>query len=95
MVPTGNLATDFPGAYGLWLKKAGLGWRLVFNHEADSWGTQHDPAFDAAEIELTYSRSDARDRLLGVSLLPTGTDRGQLIIHWGPHEWAADYVVAP
>ena len=95
MVPTGNLAPDFPGAYGLWLKKAGLGWRLVFNHEADSWGTQHDPAFDAAEIELTYSRSDALDRLLGVSLLPTGTDRGQLLIHWGPHEWAADYVVAP
>jgi hypothetical protein len=44
-IPTGNLASGFPGAYGLWLKRAGRGWRLVFNHEADSWGTQHNSKF--------------------------------------------------
>jgi hypothetical protein len=61
-IPTGNLTPGFPGADGLWLKKARGGWRLVFNHEADSWGTQHDPAFDAAEIELAYSKGGAPTR---------------------------------
>ena len=46
-VPTGNLAPGFAGAYGVWLRRAGAEWRFVFNHEPDSWGTQHDPDFDA------------------------------------------------
>ena len=54
-VPTGNLSPGFAGSYGLWLKRGAGGWRLVFNHEADSWGTQHDPAFDAAEIDVAHS----------------------------------------
>ena len=60
-IPTGNLAPGFAGSYGLWLKPSGDGWRLVFNHEADSWGTQHDPTFDAAEIDVTYIPGRYRD----------------------------------
>ena len=93
-MPTGNLAQGFAGAYGLWLKKASDGWRLVFNDEADSWGTQHDPSFDAAEIDMVYARRDGSFRPLAVTLVPTGAERGRLVIHWGPHEWAADFVVA-
>ena len=92
-LPTDNLAPGYPGTYGLWLKRAGDGWRLVFNHEADSWGTQHDPAFDAAEVDLAYSDDGASSRPLGVALVPTGDDQGQLVIHWGPHEWTAGFAV--
>ena len=93
-IPTDNLAQGFAGAYGLWLKRTGRGWRLVFNHEADSWGTQHNPEFDAAEIELTYSQDGLSTRPLGVALVPTTARSGRLVIHWGPHEWTADFVVA-
>ena len=92
-VTTGNLAPGFAGAYGVWLRKAGAGWRFVFNHEPDSWGTQHDPDFDAAETAVEYSRAAGSFRPLGATLVPTGPDRGRLVVHWGPHEWAADFTV--
>ena len=93
-IPTGNLAPGFAGSYGLWLKRSGDEWRLVFNHEADSWGTQHDPAFDAAEIDVTYSRTGLGTRPLGAALVPATARNLQLVIHWGAHEWAADFTVA-
>ena len=92
-IPTGNLAPGFAGSYGLWLKRRGDGWRLVFNHEADSWGTQHDPAFDAAEIDLAYSHDGLATRPFGAALVPATASAGRLVIHWGPHEWAADYTI--
>ena len=92
-VPTGNLAPGFAGAYGVWLRRAGAGWRFVFNHEPDSWGTQHDPDFDAGETPVEYSRTAGSFRPLGATLVPTGDDRGRLVVHWGPHEWAADFDV--
>lgn len=92
-VPTGNLSPGFPGSYGLWLKRGAGGWRLVFNHEADSWGTQHDPAFDAAEIDVAHSEDGLATRPLGAALLPVTARAGRLVIHWGAHDWAADFTV--
>ena len=92
-VPTGNLSPGFPGSYGLWLKRGAGGWRLVFNHEADSWGTQHDPAFDAAEIDVAHSEDGLATRPLGAALLPVTARSGRLVIHWGAHDWAADFTV--
>ena len=92
-VPTDNLAPDYPGHYGIWLKRSGGGWRLVFNNEPDSWGTQYDPAFDAAEIRLTHSEKGPASRPLGAALIPKGADHGTLVIHWGAHEWSADFAI--
>ena len=92
-VPTGNVAPGFAGYYGVWLRKAGDGWRFVFNHEADSWGTQYDAAFDAAEVAVDYTRTAGSFRPLGATLVPAGPGRGRLVVHWGPHEWAADFAV--
>ena len=96
LVPTDNLAPNFPGAYGLWLKKSGMDWRLVFNHEPDSWGTQHDPAFDAAEIDLFHVRGGTlAEQPLAVYLVPRDQDHVGLVIQWGEHTWGADFSVAP
>jgi hypothetical protein len=93
-VRTENQAPKFPGMYGIWLKRVGGGWHLVFNNEPDAWGSQHDPKFDVAEIELTHSQGPGASRPFGVALEPTAADRGRLVILWGPHEWSADFVVA-
>ena len=93
-LPTGNLAPGFAGAYAIWLRRSGDGWRLVFNNEPDSWGTRHDPEFDAVEIAVDYARGDRSFRPLGGTLAPTGADRGRLLVHWGPHEWTADFTIA-
>ena len=92
-IPTDSLTPGFPGTYAVWLKWAERGWRLVFNHEADSWSTQHDPEFDAAEIELMYSPDGLSTRPLWVALVPTTARGGQLVIHWGAHEWRADFTI--
>ena len=93
-IPIENLAPGFPGSYGLWLKRVGDGWHLVFNHEPDSWGTQHDPAFDAEEIELEHSEDGLATRSLGATLIPVTAETGRLVIHWGAHEWAADFTIS-
>ena len=96
LVPTDNLATDFPGSYGLWLKATGGTWRLVFNHEADSWGTQHDPAFDAVEIDVEHTHGGPfTDRPLAVYLHSRGKGRVGLVIHWGQHTWSSDAELEP
>lgn len=93
LIPTGNQVVGFPGSYGLWLKRVGSEWRLVFNNEPDAWGSQHDPKHDAAEVPLTHSEGHAAGRPFAVALMPDAADRGRLLIIWGPHEWTADFVV--
>ena len=92
-IPTGNLAPGFAGFYGIWLKRVGDGWRLLFTDEPDSWGTQHDPEHDVAEVLARYTRAGNAFRPLGATLVATDADRGQLVVHWGVHEWAADFAV--
>ena len=94
-VPTGNLPEGFAGAYDIWLRRVSDGWRFVFNNEPDSWGTQYDADFDATEIDVEYARASRAFRPLGVTLVPTGAERGRLVVHWGPHEWASDFAVIP
>ena len=93
---TGNVGglRGSPGAYGVWLKRAADGWRLVFNDEPDAWGTQHDPVFDVAEVGLEYSQTDDSSRAMSASVVMTAADRGRFVLVWGPHEWTADFAVA-
>jgi hypothetical protein len=93
-IAVGNQVPNSPGSYGLWLKRAGRGWRLVFNHEPDAWGSQHDPRFDAADIPLQHSEGQAPSRPFAVGLEPLGAERGRLLIVWGPHQWSADFSAA-
>jgi hypothetical protein len=93
-IATHNLGPGFPGSYGLWLKRVGSGWRLVFNNEPDAWGSQYDAKFDAAEIDLAHSDGHDASRPFAMAITSTAPDRGRLIIIWGPHEWTADFVVA-
>jgi hypothetical protein len=89
----GNLAPGLPGGYGLWLKRAGKGWRLVISQEPDTWGSQYDKGSDVGEIDLAYAKGSEANRPFAAALIPTTNDRGRLVIMWGPHEWTADYIV--
>lgn len=91
VLAVGNQVPGFPGSYGLWLKRDGSTWRLVFNHQPDAWGSQHDPKFDVGEIGLTHSEGHAGTRPFAIGLLPSAADHGRLAIVWGPHEWTADF----
>lgn len=92
-IATSNQGPGLPGLYGIWLKRVAGGWRLVFNHEADVWGSQYDPKQDAAEIDLAHTENHAATRPFAVALVPTADDRGRLVVLWGAHEWTADFTI--
>ncbi len=94
-VAVGNQVPNTPGSYGLWLKRAGGGWRLVFNHEPDAWGSQHDPKFDAAEVQLQHSEGPRDVAPIRHWARAAGRRPGPAADHLGPHEWSADFNIAP
>ncbi len=92
LVATENAAPDYPGVYSLWLKRAGDGWRLVFNEEADIWGTMHNAEADKAEIALTAGTAAEPSDTFKV-LLVEAENGGVLKLVWGEQEWSAPFQV--
>lgn len=92
VIKTENAGKNYPGVYSLWLKKVGDGWHLVFNEEADVWGTMHNPSADVAEVPLTLSKADTEKERLEVDL-QKNQDGGVIRVAWGAQEWSATFSV--
>ena len=88
-----NHGPTYPGVYSLWLKRDGDGWKLVFNHLADVWGTMHMAEHDAAETPLTFRSLDQPVAETEGALEVDG-DGGTLTIRWGKMEWSAPFRIA-
>lgn len=87
-----NHGPTYPGVYSLWLKRDGDGWKLVFNHLADVWGTMHMAEHDAAETPLNVRTLDeAAEQTEG--RLEVDGDGGTLTLRWGTMEWSAPFRV--
>jgi hypothetical protein len=86
----GNVAKDFAGLYGLWLKKSADGWRLVFTNEPDVLGSQWNPKAAVAEIPIQYERTGSGTQRFAATLEDL-TGGGRLLLTWGPHRWTADF----
>ena len=87
-----NHGPTYPGVYSLWLKRDGDGWKLVFNHLADVWGTMHMAEHDAAETPLAFRTLDeAVEQTEG--RLEVDGDGGMLTLRWGTTEWSAPFRV--
>lgn len=91
-IKTGNAAKDYPGVYGLWLKRVGDGWHLVFSDYADVWGTQHFPEGDVAEVPLAYAKADEAADAYTVNV-DEAEGGGTIRITWGDHEWTAAFTI--
>ena len=94
VVPYGNVSPDYPGVYSLWPKRTASGWSLVFNGDADIWGSQRDAAADAVEVPLEYSTADEPAEKLTIEFLEVGP--GAVVrIAWGDHQFLAAFEAAP
>ena len=88
----GNLAPGYPGVYSLWLQKGEADtWSLVFNEQADIWGTQREAAADVLQITLAHSAAAAPAERMELALEKTGETGGVLRITWGSHRWEATF----
>ncbi len=88
-----NHGPTYPGVYSLWLKREGDGWKLVFNHLADVWGTMHMAEHDAGETPLTF-RTLAEPVEETEGLLEVNGNGGMLTIRWGSMEWSTPFQLA-
>ena len=94
VVPYGNASPDYPGVYSLWPKRTAEGWSLVFNGEADIWGSQRNPAADAVEVPLQHSTADEPTEKLTIEFLEI--EPGAVLrIAWGDHQFLAAFKAAP
>ena len=93
LIAAHNHGDTYPGVYSLWLKREGDGWKLVFNHLADVWGTMHMAEHDAGETPLTVRVLDEEaEETEGVVEVDGRT--GSLTIRWGNMEWSAPFQIA-
>ncbi len=105
VVPYGNVSPDYPGVYSLWPKRTVGGWSLVFNGDADIWGSQRDAAADAVEVPLEHSTTDEPTEKLTIEFLEVGpgakalpkeaAGKRVLRIAWGDHQFLAAFEAAP
>lgn len=91
-VPEGNVAENYPGVYGLWLRRTDEGWNLIFNDKPDVWGTMYDPSADAGEVPLQYSSTDADGDAFAVELKEGESGSGTLELSWGEHHWSTPFI---
>lgn len=81
-----NHGETYPGVYSLWLKNSAAGWSLVFNHEADVWGTMHNPGADAAEVPMQLRTATEPTEELEFELTDEDGAVG-IRVTWGTREW--------
>ncbi|MDE2923057.1 MAG: DUF2911 domain-containing protein [Acidobacteriota bacterium] len=94
VVPYGNASSDYPGVYSLWPRRTADGWSLVFNGEADIWGSQRDATADAVEVPLEHSTADEPTEKLTIEFLEV--EPGAVLrIAWGDHQFLAAFEAAP
>ena len=94
VVPYGNASPDYPGVYSLWPRRTADGWSLVFNGEADIWGSQRNAGADAVEVPLEHSTADEPAEKLTIEFLEV--EPGAVLrIAWGDHQFLAAFDAAP
>ena len=94
VVPYGNASPDYPGVYSLWPRRTADGWSLVFNGEADIWGSQRNAEADAVEVPLEHSSADEPAEKLTIEFLEV--EPGAVLrIAWGGHQFLAAFEAAP
>jgi hypothetical protein len=87
-----NVAPNYPGVYSLWMRKSADGWDLVFNNEADIWGTMHNAAADAAAVTLEMGAAATASDAFKVEIEETANG-GVLRFIWGDKQWSAPFEV--
>ena len=87
----GNPSPGYPGLYSLWLRKTAAGdWKLIFNHDADAWGTMYDPERDVGEVDLSFETKNEAEKGFTVDL---DAETGLLSLGWGGSVWTTPFSV--
>lgn len=69
------------GEYSIFTMPSQNGWTIMFNKDANIWGTEYNPDHDALRVPMSTERLPAPVELLTIDVLPAG-DGGVIDISW-------------
>ncbi len=75
------------GKYSIWAKKVSADeWHLIFNSEADIWGTQRKPDNDVAEVPMGMGELEESVERFTIEIVSADENAGEIVIKWATLE---------
>lgn len=71
-----------PGEYGLWARRSGDHWDLVFNTNARVWGIPYRPDGEIGSAAMSAETAEEKAELLTITI-EGGENGGTIHVHWG------------
>jgi hypothetical protein len=81
------------GKYSIWTYPTENNWQLIFNKQADIWGTEYKAESDVMKIPLTVEKITSPVEILKISLLPLDNKKARLQIEWEFYKAWADFTI--
>jgi hypothetical protein len=81
------------GRYTLWTIPHANGAELIVNKQTGQWGTGYNGSYDLGRAPLTTEMAATPVDKLTISIRPTDSRHGGLIMEWGPFRWTAPIVI--
>ena len=60
------------GSYSLWTFPSKNGWTLMFNSQANVWGTEYNPAFDVLKVPMQVTPMTEHVEMMTIAVEPEG-----------------------
>lgn len=70
------------GEYGLWARRSGDHWDLIFNKHARVWGIPYRADGEIASVPMSAAKAASASELLTITIDATGNG-GTVNVHWG------------
>ena len=83
------------GSYTLWTKPSDAGVTLIVNRETGQWGTGFDYREDLGRTPMRVDVAKTPVEKFTISVTPSDTRHGALVMEWGTFRWSAPITVPP
>jgi hypothetical protein len=77
------------GAYTLFTAPHASGVDLIVNKQTGEWGTEYNHSLDLGTAKITSEVATAPVEKFTMSIVPTDSRHGNLILEWGSFKWIA------
>src|SRR6185437_8045828 len=87
-IKLGNMQVP-AGAYTLFTAPHTSGVDLIVNKRTGEWGTEYSGSFDLGKTGMSSEVTNAPVEELTISVVPTDSRHGSLVLEWGSFRWSA------
>jgi hypothetical protein len=90
-----NGAELLAGAYSIFTLPTQNGWTLIFNKQANIWGTEHNANYDVLKIPMQTQSLNESTELLTFALAPAGNNGGLISVSWDKLKASVGFTTVP